>query len=523
MNALTQLALAGTAKVITEPKTGTPLDGMFGALSGIERERALLLRAASEATYALAGRIAEPGIVLPEPAPNEHQKVCSATAARLVGDMLQQHAQLLPEALRLLSEANLRLPPSLLPIALGLRTHDLRPALRPVLGERGRWLSHLNPEWAWATEQGIAAGAGLPPNAETLWQEGTQAQRLAILERVRAEDPALARTWLETVWREEKAEFRNEALERFKHWLSRDDEPFLEKALDDRAQTVRAQAVALLAAIPDSGLIDRMRERTDAFLRYKPAAPAGGLRGLLRSVMAAPAASGTLSVTLPETFDKSWQRDGIAEKPPHGLGQRSWWLSQMLALVPPSHWVEHLGANPAALIAAAVADDAGLAVLEGWSRAAAVHKTTDWMLPLWKAWEKAGLEDSYYSSVSAQILSALARNLPGGEARNLALQVLKSDGHSGHVRASILMALPQPWDVEFGNLYLDTAHKSLNDTGRPRWNQTFELASTALPQACFDRALRLFTPVDDQTAIWYVRPFLATIQLRQQIYQEIRP
>ena len=122
-----------------------------------------------------------------------------------------------------------------------------------------------------------------------------------------------------------------------------------------------------------------MRARADMLLRYTPAAPAGRLRGLLRTVLATPEAPGTLHVTLPEAYDKSWQRDGVAERPPAGLGQRSWWLSQILALVPSSHWEQLFGVGPAHLIAAAIADDAGLAVLEGWSRAAIRHKATNWI------------------------------------------------------------------------------------------------------------------------------------------------
>lgn len=524
MNALTQIALAGTVKVTSDPRTGTPLDTMFGELASIERERALLLRAAGEATYTLAGHVAEPGVALPEPAPDEHQQVCSEPIARLVGDMLQErHAQVLPEALRLLAVANLRLPPTLLPVALGLRAHELRPALLPVLGERGRWLSRFNPEWGWASEEGIEAGTGLPPNAEMVWQEGTPAQRLGILGRMRTEQPALVRAWLEAAWREEKAEFRSDALLRLDRGLSRDDEPFLEKALDDRAQTVRTQAASLLAAIPESALVDRMRARVDPLLRYTPAAPAGRLRGLLRTVMATPDAAGTLSVTLPETFDKSWQRDGIVEKPPGRVGQRSWWLSQMLALVPPAHWEQRLGASPAVLITAASADDAGLAVLEGWSRAAIRSKAADWALLLWNAWDSMKPRDLYAIAIRGEMLATLVGGLPQHDVRSLALLVLKRTDLDGNIRVAILQALPQPWDVAFGNIYLDAAHRDSNATTWNKWHQTFGHAATSLPPACFERALRLFTPADDQPASWYVKPFLDIIQLRQRLYQEIRP
>jgi hypothetical protein len=56
--------------------------------------------------------------------------------------------------------------------------------LRPVIGERGRWLSRFNPAWRWAAD-GSAAGDGVADDAETVWNEGTPAQRLEVLRRVK--------------------------------------------------------------------------------------------------------------------------------------------------------------------------------------------------------------------------------------------------------------------------------------------------------------------------------------------------
>lgn len=180
MNALTQLALAGTAKVATDPGTGgTPLDELVADLPQAERERALLLRAAAEATYTVAGYVAAPGFALPEPAPMERQKVCTPEIALLVGEMLAgKHEGMLPEALGLLAAANVRLPPSLLPLALDMDDDDHHMALRLVLGERGLWLSRFNPAWSWATEAGLAGGricltprrSGRQAAARNVWQ-----------------------------------------------------------------------------------------------------------------------------------------------------------------------------------------------------------------------------------------------------------------------------------------------------------------------------------------------------------------
>ena len=198
-----QTALMGTARQESQGNaTGTPVDALLEGLEEGEAERKLLLLAGAWAVYMEAGQMAQPAQALPAAAPEERQWICSPGAAQLIDEMLSgQHADLLPEALARLKESDLRLPPSLLPAALSARSTELRPAIMEVLGERGRWLSQFNPEWQWVSETILETAADVPANAETIWQEGTPAQRLAILRRVRAGDPARARTWIEEVWR----------------------------------------------------------------------------------------------------------------------------------------------------------------------------------------------------------------------------------------------------------------------------------------------------------------------------------
>ncbi len=522
MNDLARIALAGTTKAAGDPPPGgTPLDELFGGQTGLERERALLLRAAAEATYQLAGHVPVPGVPLPESAPSENLKPCSPEIARLIGDMLAgRNAELLPEAFRLLAEARLRLPPTLLPLALRLGARDTRAALRPVLGERGRWLSRSNPEWSWATDEDVMIGGEVPPDAESIWQEGTHSQRLAILRRVRAEDPAMARAWITGAWREEKADFRNDMLEVLEQDFSRDDEPLVERALDDRAPTVRARAAALLARVPGTALTTRVRQRAEQLLRYTPPAPTGRFQGLVRSVLSGSKPQGTLAAVLPEGLDKDTIRDGIVAKPPQGLGERSWWLTQMLALVPPTHWSERWGASPSELIAAALTEDAGLTMIEGWSRAAVLHRSADWASALWQAWNKAKPDDRYYPAVRTEMLGALVAVLPPHEARDLALEMLRHTSVVAHDWIGVLRALPTPWDITFANAYLDAAHKRQHEYA---FQATLDMAARALPTACFEHAFRLFSPAGDHEPLWYIREFLQTLEIRRHLHQEIRP
>ncbi|HET7036317.1 MAG TPA: DUF5691 domain-containing protein, partial [Thermomicrobiaceae bacterium] len=263
MDALTTLALAGVAQAAAEgepaPATGTPLDGLLARFPGAEPERWLLLAAGALAVYRQAGRCGLSDVSAPEPAPQGEPPACPAGAADLLAAMLTgQHAGLLPEALALLRRAGRRLPPELLPAALGFgaRQGNLRPALSPVIGARGRWLARFNPDWRWAEDDGA-----LPPDAAAIWEEGTSERRLALLRRMRAENTEQGREWLVASWQSEKADFRAKAVAALAQGLSLADEPFLDAALDDRGQGVRAEAAALLARLPGSALVDRMRAR----------------------------------------------------------------------------------------------------------------------------------------------------------------------------------------------------------------------------------------------------------------------
>jgi len=175
----------------------------------------------------------------PEPAAPETLHPCSPLIARLVEDMLAgTHDELLPEALERMEKAGLHLLPELLPAALNAQANWLRSAMTPVLGERGRWLSQFNPAWSWVSRRLPLGEYAVSTDAEITWREGTSEERSEILRWLRAIDPVKARQWLEGTWKQERAQFRAEALEIFGTGLSADDESFLEEALDDRSPKV---------------------------------------------------------------------------------------------------------------------------------------------------------------------------------------------------------------------------------------------------------------------------------------------
>ena len=274
--------------------------------------------------------------------------------------------EVLPEWLAALAVAGQRVRDDALPALLehGRGEADAREAILPVLGERGRWLAAQNPDWGWAV--------GAVDDEEAIWQTGERAARELLVRRLRRTEPARARDLVAATWTEEPPTTRAAFLEAFEVGLSLADEPFLEAALDDRRKEVRTVAARLLARLPESGLARRMVERVEPLLRIAP----GEQRALLALKVGRKA---RISVSLPAACDKSMTRDGVEPKPPYGVGEKTWWLRQMAAAIPPSHWTRTSGESVAALLEAAQANQQWKAtLLTAWTQAAESYRDAEW-------------------------------------------------------------------------------------------------------------------------------------------------
>lgn len=520
LHAITTAALIGTAQPQQPVTTGTPIDNLVDQVatgSADGRERTLLLRAASYAIYQQAGRVPQNSSTPPEPAPAETLPVCSSVLASLLEKMLDdEHEELLPELLERMRSSGLRIPYNLLTNALDVKDKDLRPAMFHVLGVRGRWLSQFNPAWQWVAQYLSGSDDELLANAETLWQEGTPGQRQRILQLLRATNPTQARDWLQAAWKQEKAEVRADLLQIFEVGLSSEDEAFLEKALDDRASGVRSLAATLLARLLTSAFANRMLERADAMLDCT---------------------AGTLHITLPETLHKDWVRDGIIAKPTgSGIGERTWWFQQVIALVPPSHWTERFSMTIEQLLAlTAPTNDWQETLVLSWSKAALLHNSSDWTTHLW---------DYCFQHTETSLWSthvSLLQHMPQHEAEARVLKLLTHPVLSEqNTWDQALPALPSPWSENFGLAYLHTLRIYIA-TFKPKtryspfydpWYQSLTIAATALPAACFSIALPDWTmPVpeaEEQKTAWQfdywrqeLKKFVDAIRIRQTIHEEI--
>jgi hypothetical protein len=86
------------------------------------------------------------------------------------------------------------------------------------------------------------------------------------------------------------------------------------------------------------------------------------------------------TIDAPAAFDPAWKADGIDEARPkgHSLGDRAWWLYQLVRRASLAWWETETGMTPAALLAWARKSDWKDALLAGWAEAQAVQRRVEW-------------------------------------------------------------------------------------------------------------------------------------------------
>jgi hypothetical protein len=406
IDALLSTALLGTRGV---PPKLTDIPGdvaeILAAVPEADAETQLLDAAGVLTLYARAGARPQRGKSTPLPVPPDERPVCTPRAAALLATVLDSGARdHLAEWLELAAARGNRPPAHQLPKLLDLAAarRELRLAVEGVIDRRGRWMRQFNPRW-----QTSAEPAEAPENA---WQVGTKAQRAELLRTLRATAPARVRELVQSTWSVDAADERAEWVVQLAAGLSGDDEPFLESCLDDRSSKVREAAAKLLARLPQSRFVERMIERAAPLLTFTPATSGSTLKQTRGT-------KGGFVVTLPESFDKSMQRDGLSEKPPPKLGPKQWLLLQIVACVPLAYWTRTTGATAAQLIEALPEDFTEL-LLSAWMRALAHGPEPLWIEPLATAARAelpltADVLRVVPAPLRAELLSTLSGKSPG--------------------------------------------------------------------------------------------------------------
>jgi hypothetical protein len=415
-------------------------------------EKLLLDSAAVVTLYETCGQIPERiETVFPAACGLEIMPMCPGRTRHLFEQMLaEQHADVLPEALRLANVKGYRFFADLLPalLELGTKRTDLRDSITHVLGMRGQWLVRQNQAWEWAEAANTIDESAL----EGVWQTGSRDKRLRLLRELRRINPSRSRALVSSTWEEETPEDRVAFLRAFAINLGDADEFTLEAALDNRRKEVRHTAADLLARLPASALVRRMKERVQPLVSISTS-------GVLKRKM-------QLEVTLPADCDKAMQRDGVEPKPTHGIGEKAWWLMQMLSIVPPRVWCEKFGLSALEILQLARTHELKSALLGGWERAARRHRDALWVEALWAERVQAK-SISYWGDYStiglvSEVLNPSRREeiIIGELDANKDFFRAREDG--GQMCLRLLRQYRYPWSPKLTTAFINRARRSIS-------------------------------------------------------------
>ncbi|MFC3737964.1 SWIM zinc finger family protein [Paractinoplanes deccanensis] len=465
------------------PGDGSLLDAAAVALA---RRRAGVLPGSGHAPVPAAS--AEEEAALPPAA--------GARLLRILGEGVPGGAQLAQELLgqwlAAARELGAHVPPIALPALLdaGRRNSIIRPALARVAGERGVWLAAMRDEWRWLRDE-----APVPPSTAAFdWHTGSSGERLAHLAELRRSDPGRARELVESTWAEDSSDTRARFVAALATGLSADDDPFLERALDDRRKEVREAALELLRRLPGSGLRTRMAERARAAVRRER-----------RTVGA-----DRLIVTPPEELDEGLRRDGVASTPARGTGVSAWLLEEVVAGAPLDTW-----AGAATMLRLARGNDWESPLLHGWAKAAVAQEDVGWATVLLH--EVSG-------TLRESVRWDLHLVLPSAELGRLAADALRREDPM----ANRLLAIhPGRWPDELSVAVLETiAHRARNDRHSWQLGELCRAAALAMPPAYADLVGRLALQLDQEPAdASRVRPvadLARTLAFRQEMFDELK-
>lgn len=325
----------------------------------------------------------------PEPAPVDTRPVAPAGPGGHLRVLLRwalsdAPARLQQQVFIELGTAGFRLPEMLLPLALelGRRSVALRAPLLPVLGERGLWLARQREDWRYA------AGVGADAPDESAWTEGTLEQRRAFLIRERGVDAAAGRARLTAALPELPAKERADLAAQLAVGLGPEDEALLDRLRADRGREVREVALSLLLNLPDAAHPRRARERLAPLLRRERAlirqhwvidAPrAAGANDAANGTNGTNGTNGAEDATVISTAD--WAADQLVAERPQAekLGERAWWLYQLVRQVPLGFWTATTAMTPAELLAWAAKTDWNEALRRGWFDVLGATREVDW-------------------------------------------------------------------------------------------------------------------------------------------------
>ncbi|MCA9925023.1 MAG: hypothetical protein KC421_21760 [Anaerolineales bacterium] len=500
--AIVKTALLGTERAELPMVTAvSPLTDLLHQIDITDPEAALLAMAGLIDLHEQAGSSPAQTAPLSEQPPADTEKPePPAHVTRHLSLMLDgKYGDLLSEYLHSLALAGFCVPAIYLPNLLdkGAKMVAIRPFLLPVLGQRGSRLAAQNPAWGFAT-----LIDNTRQNAAAQWQQTEPGKRYGLLRQLRQTEPDKGRQMLETTWRTESDMVRSQLIKLMYININMTDEPFLERALDDRNHLVRNKAAELLTYLPESRLCRRMLTYTRQLLIWTPQN------------------KHQIAVRFP-VITNGMMRDGIFHRTDMDKTRlRMRQLIQMVTAVPLTHWTTTWHVTPADIIRALPTTRWQNTLTTAFVTAA--HRQQD------VVWTAAILETIGISDRTARLVSIL----PEGDCYALVgtvtdkLTTFPSLAKGSPTRL-ILSQWAKPWSEEMGHYWLKLFAQIMQQGSETKYaDPTITTITRKFAKLCppslADTAAYLLN-ADNIHDIWKpaAQTIVDTLSFRQAMSQEI--
>ncbi|OCX54348.1 hypothetical protein BEL04_08815 [Mucilaginibacter sp. PPCGB 2223] len=332
-------AMLGTDKQIPSPadlpEEITGVAALIDASETADKEVKFLQKAAAIYNYRQCGFTPLEQKELPvHTASPETSPYCTEAASAILSDILNEEpTALLGLWLSHCHQTGKILLPDVLPAVLdvALKDKSLQPLAVACCGNRGLWLSGLNPSWDYFSTV----------SDKELWQTGKPDERAGALEKLRTTDPDMAREWLQQTWPQETAASKADLLKTFRVNAGAADQDWLESLWSEKGQKVKEEVVYLLKRIPGSSIIKLYEGvlREAVMLKKEKA-----LLGMMTKV--------SIQFKLPSRIDEAIFKSGIeklsGQKSP--FSDEEFIIYQLIESVPPAFWEQRFEAAPAQVV-----------------------------------------------------------------------------------------------------------------------------------------------------------------------------
>ncbi|KOR31200.1 hypothetical protein TI04_02085 [Achromatium sp. WMS2] len=399
--------------------------------------------------------------------------------------------KILIELCQIVCKRGMRIAPAYLPnlLEMALRYPELNQALANASGQRYHWLTQINPRWHKLQPMATLAPTALNDQIEDM--EHTANGRSALLTTLYQQNQELASKKLSEYLAQGNAQERQDLIATIPQHLATKYVSILDPLIQDRSKGVRQQVAKLLSNVPASDFAIAISSSVNTIITIKK----------LKNEF-------SLQITIPDTFNKDWQKLGIEEKPPSGEGNKAFWLRQILALTPLDWWSQHKIDAPDAVLQLVLKSDWQIPLLKGLSMATVTQSNVSWA-------------NSILNAIDTQLEHPEQMALLGVATPNIAETVLQNrlQQHPGtdvFLEITYQAASLAEWSVAFGEFMLANLREKLKDL-RSNTQPGQEIA-THLPPACLAMAAANWP---DHVHDFVLRNFLEIIRLRTIIHNEL--